>query len=395
MKSISELKTMAAGGLALVAQLAVAQTWQTVLDFQQVGPWNQGLVVAPSGTIFASGLSNSRLEYVFASQDGGTTWFGPLDESRAFPTSLAYGGAPIACDSTGTLYVPVQGAASYSGPGMWTVRQGTDGGTNWTTVDDYTFVGSGSYCYPNAVAADAAGNIFVAGGVSYTNSTQAWTVRKGIGGTNWFTVDTFPPAGSGWAQAIFAHPTAGVFAVGKRSITLIRNNKQSTSQDWIVRRSVDDGVTWATVDAFQLASGQDAEANGIGADANGCLYVVGFADGAAYKGGPYVHWIVRRSVDGGNTWATVDDFPGAWATRFTADSKGNLFVAGQSGSLTSTSWIVRENPAGTSTWATVDNFQYAAGSQNSPQAIAADALGSVFVGGYTETSGVFWLIRKN
>jgi hypothetical protein len=109
---------------------------------------------------------------------------------------------------------------------------------------------------------------------------------------------------------------------------------------------------------------------------------------------------VRKSTNGGNSWTTVDDYQlaandPAQASRFTADANGNLFVAGYSrGAWNGTGylnhWIIRKSVGGTGPWTTVDDYQYG-GSYTRPNAIASDALGNVFVGG---EGGGHWLIKK-
>src|SRR5207247_8576323 len=113
------------------------------------------------------------------------------------------------------------------------------------------------------VTADAAGNIYVTEPY-YTT----WSIRKGIGGTSFSTVDTFQPSAS-LASAVFTHPTAGLFAAGYGTLTA----KNRSSQAWIVRRSWDGGATWSTVDIYQSSSGYAADAYEIGADAHGNIYV--------------------------------------------------------------------------------------------------------------------------
>jgi hypothetical protein len=285
----------------------------------------------------------------------------------------------MACDPTGNLYV----AGRVYLPYHWLVRRSGDGGTNWTTVDD---AAGGYNTQPKGVATDAQGNVYVVGVLDAPNGTGSWTVRKGIKGINFTPVDNFA---AGVVEAIYAHPTAGVFAVG------------SSYGAWIVRRSVDGGANWQTVNSFQLASRHSASAYGIGGDTNGNLYVVGGA-GAPYKGHGYNHWLVRKSADGGASWSTVDNYQlsttiNSTAQRITADSYPNLFVTGLAvTSLSSTIWIVRRSVDGGATWTTVDNFQYAAGGENWPEAIAVDAWGKVFVGGMGgSSSGNHWLVRKN
>lgn len=395
----STLLTLSALTLSVCA--ACAQTWQTVDDFQYIAgqdSGNAGLVVAPNGTLFAAGWGfDPTLSHglVMASADGGLTWSGPLDDftnGGAFYAS--YNG--VGCDAAGSIYAA--GYYSGDGPNHWLLRRSTDGGATWATVDDY-FDG-GWETAANAVAADAAGNVYVAGySTAGSIATPHWLIRKGVGGTNFTTVDSIPCAWSVGAAAIRVHPTAGVFAAGVGPIST--NKTGQVTYGWVVRRSTDAGATWSTMDKFTLASGQRAAAFGLGADAHGNLYAVGSADTTSGNGNKvtyYAHWVVRKSSDGGNSWSTVDNtlsstglgFQTA-ALGFAADSNGNLFVVGQNVN----DWTVRENPGGNGIWQTVDDFKYALGS--SAVAVAADSLGHLFVGGYgADNTGVdHWLVRKH
>jgi hypothetical protein len=405
------LQNFAALASAILATHAArAQTWQTVDDFQLVAgsrSWNLGLVVAPSGTIFGSGLANTAsggcVALVMASQDDGATWSAPLDLVDVANAAPSYPLAGMACDAAGDLYyaLPAPAAGTCTTQCGWLVRKGTSGGSTWNTVDDFTGISGQAY----GITVDASGNVFVAGTLTSGTGGATWTIRRGLGGANFSTVDSFAPAGYGNAQAVFAHPTAGVFAAGAGYLT----SRRSTTVAWIVRRSLDGGATWSTVDTFQLVSGQIAHANGIGADGLGNLYVVGFATTVSKQITP-AHWIVRKSSDGGNTWSTVDNFQPASnvfsaASRFVADANGNLFVAGQApmygaGSTGTPTWVVRESQGGTGPWSTVDTFQDMADkTQGFPEALAADAVGNVFVGGFASgpslSQGMHWLVRKN
>jgi hypothetical protein len=288
-------------------------------------------------------------------------------------------------------------------------------------VDDFAAPGS-SANQAHGLGVDAAGNVYVVGLVAYTNgaTTYTWTVRKGIGGANFSTVDSLSAGGFGIAQAVFVHPTAGVFVAGRTNYTVTTRHGSSSSSIWTVRRSQDGGSTWATVDGAIYGAPR-----GIGADASGNIYVVGSsvppvsvnqipAADLPLSGS---HWIVRKSSDGGNSWATVDDFlpcvtvsthplvtqcaVGAAANAIATDAYGKVFVVGclqpYGATAGQTQWVVRENPGGTGTWTTVDTFQYVPNQESAPAAIAADALGNVFVGGFCvdSASTVHWLVRKN
>jgi len=385
MKTASNIQLTLFWALTVQANIACAQTWQTVDDFQYVPgatAENFGLAVAPSGIVYACGFAsdtNGMHGLVMASPDGGNSWSAPLDDFFS-PEMAVRDDGGIVSDSAGNLYVA--GRYYSSGPSYRFVRRSTDGGATWSTVDTVTI--SGLYASPLAagsITADTAGNVYVTEPVYGT-----WTIRKGSGGTNFSTADTFQPSGS-QAQAVFAHPTAGVFAVGDGTIT----SKNSSSHAWIVRRCLDGGVSWTTVDSYQASSGYGAEACGVGADAHGNLYVVGRA-AASYKGGAINHWVTRKSANGGASWTTVDDYQlvtsgNQVALGFAADSAGNLFVAGWASAGTGTGpyhWIVRESVGGTGAWTTVDDVAGMA------HAIAADNFGHVFVGGQNP-----WLVRRN
>src|SRR5439155_3450693 len=279
------------------------------------------------------------------------------------------------------------------------VRRSTDGGATWSLVDD--FFPGGFLTEPFGLTADAAGNIYVAGVVDPgTGSPMIWTVRKGVGGTSFSTVDSFSVNGSSQAQGIYAHPTAGIFAVGAATVPGTKGYFHTVA--WVVRRSTNGGATWSTVDTFQLSQNVRSGAFGIGADAHGNHYVAGQG---YVKSGPknqYSHWIVRKSSTGGTSWTTVDNFQlsnsaDSAAVGFAADSNGNLYTAGwgRAASSGNRHWIVRKNPGGAGAWSPDDDFQYMSGSDAEPFAITANASGKLFVGGAADSnSSTHWLVRK-
>src|ERR1043166_121231 len=395
--SLHTLRLGLAGAAALITHVTLAQTWQTVDDFQYTAGKNAfatGLAKDPAGNIYAAGdaqdAGGAWHAVAMKSGPGGTTW-APIDDYSYLNSGYDAG---IVCDAVGNLY-----GAGYNGPfpdgkTHWFVRRSVDGGLSWSTVDDFAF---GRYTNPRALTTDSAGNVYVVGQgtvvVSGNPSTNYWVVRKGTpggdGSISWSTVDTFlvPNAYQHYANAsgCFAHPTAGLFVVGSAE----GGGRKGDVAQWVVRRSLDGGTTWATVDAYQLDSTAGAAAYGAGADASGNIYAVGHAV-QTIKGATSDHWIVRKSTNGGTSWATVDNFIGsssqAIARGFAADSSGNLFVIGNVGH-----WLVRKNPGGVGTWVTVDDFQNATG-----QALLSDSSGDVFGAGYgSDAAGVeHWIVRK-
>jgi len=390
--------------VALLIASASAQTWQTVDDFQYVPGQtavNVGLAVAPSGNLFASGYAFDAAGVghglVMASMDAGNTWSAPLDDFTYSLDHMVWYDGGIVADSAGNFYAAGTAyPASGTGPFHWIVRRSTDGGLSWSTVDDFT--PGGQSTQPNDITADAAGNVYVAGVADFGNGVRAWTIRKGVGGTSFSTVDSSSSSSLVKPQGIFVHPNAAIFAVGYGSVIV----KRVSSLAWIVRRSTDGGATWTTVDTFQYSSSQNSLAFGVGADPLGNLYVVG-RGAMVMQGKLQNHWLVRKSNSGGSLWSTVDDYqfyPASisQANRFAADSDGNLYVAGWASPTSGAGaarWIVRKNAGGMGSWQTIDDFQYAVGFSSEPRAIVANSSGNVLIGGSGWSSSEYhWLVRK-
>jgi len=397
--------------LALLAHVGLAQTWQTVDDFQYVAGQsanNGGMTIAPNGTLLAAGDAYDAAGVghglIMSSADGGATWSPPLDDFTGpilgdDPRYLAVGP-----DSAGNLYAAgtYSDAADPNITDHWFVRRSADGGATWLTVDDVAPFSGSWFNQANAIAADGAGNVYVVGYMNTISTGGAWIVRKSAGGASFSTVDSLPSNGGIiGATAVFVHPTAGIFVAGQADVVI----KGVTVRAWIVRRSTNAGATWSTVDTFYGTKGSTyyfGRAYGVGTDARGNLYAAG-ALAIPYKGSAVWEWILRKSTNGGGTWSTVDTYQlaptgNSVAASFVADSKGNLYVTGH-GNTTyygPNNWIVRQNPDGTGVWSTVDNFQYLTGVQSMPTSIAANAAGNVFVGGSgNDGTGLsHWLVRR-
>lgn len=394
---LGALQTLAVAALGLCASSALAQTWSTVDDFQYtagIDTYVTGLAKDPSGTIiYAAGYAGDASGVYHAvamkSTDAGMSWLLMDDYTdSASPPVSGYGAGydgGITVDPLGNIFASGLDD-NVSGTTGFTRRSG-DGGMSWSTVDTWP-----TDATPAALAADSAGNIYVVGGSS------AWVVRKGTGGSSWSTVDQVSNQnGTCQAWGVFCHPTAGVFVVGRTAVPA--KHGSGVQQGWTVRRSRDGGATWATVDFYSNAG---SLAKGVGADANGNIYVVG-RDLVTYREHFYTTWLVRKSTDGGNSWVQADNYgspaagQGAVATAFACDASGNLFVAGAIGtSATGNQWLVRESAGGTGSWQNVDTFQYAPGQYAEAVAVLGDSARNAFVAGQAHDAGgsLHWIIRK-
>lgn len=195
-----------------------------------------------------------------------------------------------------------------------------------------------------------------------------------------------------------------VFVVGTAEI--------GGNETWVVRRSRDRGKSWQTVSAG-VPGYTFSRAMGAATGPDGALYVVGEASILDEIGERMPAWIVRRSTDLGATWETLEDrdrdeevrFIGMRARAVTVTPDGNIFVAGVAylrrpeGGVLTTSWMVRRSVDGGSSWATVDLEEMAAdGTGAIPYAIAASSTGHVFVSGYVQSNrnlGSIWLVKHS
>ena len=359
----------------LTATTFAQSTWQT-MDVFTMGQSGAvfGMAAADNGVVFSAGGGSDAAglhAYVRRSLDGGTNWSQVLQ----LPTSgLAYG---VTVGRKSGLVFATAGTTDTkkAGWGDWLTLRSADGGATWTTVD-FLSAPSGK-ADPYAVVEDAAGRVFVGGNLGDLNNTDHFLIRRSLdGGTTWTTVDNVAK-GLNVVRGMVATP-AGVFAAGYLGKPF-----------WTVRCSTDGGNTWRTVDtvssvpAGNFSAGGFSHAFGIAADAAGNLYTVGDASFVVNNVVKY-HWLTRKSADGGATWRTVDEVIGdttyAGANAVTVDKFGTVFTGGNyqsvSGGTTNTHWSTRVSVDAGATWATSDDLI-----PGIPMAAASDAVGNVFIGG--------------
>jgi len=170
---------------------------------------------------------------------------------------------------------------------------------------------------------------------------------------------------------------------------------------WHVRRSLDGGASWVTVDpGWQLASGAAASASGCAADTNGNVFVSGWAYDKATSPKQKIFWIVRISSDLGNTWTTLKFGSGpsdtAAAIHFMpvpADQRhlGGVFAVGRIGAAAT---VMRTRNGGLN-WTTVGSWSFRGDAIAT--ALTSDAQGNLYVGGIAQSSksgGPYnWFVR--
>ena len=387
---------------------AQAQAWQTV-DLHQRAPGLSATATdigtaADGATLYSVGSSryNTAGNYsaiVRKSTDSGVNWVPDddyLEDGWASASYLCFGsGADGSHYAGGALWDGVTGTKT------WIVRQKSgDSGSTWQTIDAFS---QGSTAKPscNDVKVNPfTGDVYAVG---RSNAGQnygfLWAVRKkAVGAASFITVDNpgAPPIND--ARAIGFHSTAGVFVVGSMG--------NGSKELWTVRRSLSGQPgTWTTVDTFQDAANTYSEASAIVVSAD-TIYVGGRAS-QVVKGKTINNWVVRRSLNAGNTWATVDRFGqepapygkgAATITGITLSPSGQVFVTGITPAPSEL--LVRKGSTlqnGTMSWETSDQFQQVAGLETYARALTTDAFGNIFSAGQgkVDSSGLgYFLTRK-
>jgi hypothetical protein len=144
----------------------------------------------------------------------------------------------------------------------------------------------------------------------------------------------------------------------------------------------------------------------IGLDANGHIYACGNYTTSA-KNCTYTHWLVRRSSDNGLTWANVDDRVAPCGSSslpngFALDAFKNIVLVGSDSNANGQFWLTRNSFAtGTSstgdsgTWVDTDESQYAPPNFSVGYDICRDSSGNLYaVGVGGAANGQHWLVRK-
>lgn len=335
--------------------------------------------------------------YLAAATLTGKAAFGAQDWQTVDDFALASGDAEahaVAVD--GAKHIYVVGTAN----GHAIVRSSTDGGTTWSTRDD--FVHPPETNYPsytnnlyNAITIDSHDDVFVGGaGAAFMSGIRAghWIVRRSRDhGISWETVDDFwqrmnGPGEPGTNASVYSLSSDGqgrVYGAG-----LLLQTGPSYPQ-WWVRGSDIGGTNWDSKLVVFAGYGGVSQLTWAGED----VYVTGsvswYTDSATIG-------LTERSSDYGATWTTNLVTTNEFFYAINSDSAGNVYSAGNALNPSSVDWRVRKAAPGGADWTIIDQVTYedtcgCGVSYPRPRSIAVDPVGNICVAGeYQER----WIINQ-
>ena len=310
----------------------------------------------------------------------------------------------------------------------------------WETVDDVS-----PYSAAFGATADRAGNLFVAGYMrDAANLQHAVIMKSSDAGQTWDSdpstpevdepSDSIPPptGGSGvgakaWFEGVASARVADgaggfadhLVAFGKSQPPVLNSNDPYHIH-WIIRRSLDGGVTWQTIDDYQHPTYDlvPLAPNNVGGgvvavDSSGTVWVTGLAVERTVSRGKTVdvsHWLVRKGVtqgDGTVQWTTTDFVVPASSEYYrtgnvfpsgVACAGSNVYVMG-GGGTEGACWRVMKSGNGGTTWTVADNFRLDAKDASHAYSMASDSAGSLYVAGWgnavsQNTLRSHWIVRK-
>jgi hypothetical protein len=326
-----------------------------------------------------------------------------------YPTNVAPYPIAIATDKAGNLFVATISTNSLTPPQTLQIYERREGGTTFSPIGspvaDHFTVG----IFECTMATDTTGDVYVAANTVVTTTVKGATTTTMYGNVIKLAPDATSPTGFNQstiyrAANIEIHSIAAAGSGASASVVLMAVNENPSTSAWLTINSRDGGASWAQPQSYVFDPSNITVANAIAADSAGVFYVVGYGrkstttttlTGYDRKHQPIytttsvltADWIVRKSIDGGITWTTIDDYvmspaPRNSASAIAIDPSGVLYVGGDatnaSGVLDS---VVRTNAGGTWSTTLVKPAGSGEGDVRGYCMMIADSFGNIFAAG--------------
>jgi hypothetical protein len=348
------------------------------------GFWD--IAAGPGGEVYVVGFviegDDPAYEVVLRSLDRGATW-----ETASVVTDSNGTFINAAVDGAGNLFVITSGSGGGTGGEIWRSAASDQGASLQRVTTFNSVLPSGYRLRTPTLAADAVGNVFVAGYrpvISGRTTLARWMVARGTpnsgGGLNWSVVDEFTldtKYGS-FVTGLAIRPSSDPLSPSE---VWVRGTSGSKSGDRVVlRRSLQGGSsgTWQTAATY---TGDTRWERGIGVKSlavgpSGEVYDVGVVTVALSKKETESRWTTWRLAPGASSVQVVDQLlVASYALKVGADAVGRVYVHGGRSGFDGS--VLRTSSNGNA--ATWDDHDLAAGA--SIYAMTIDDEGSVYLAG--------------
>jgi uncharacterized delta-60 repeat protein len=349
--------------------------------------------VDADGNVYVTGYTGTDFTDDYATvkyNSSGVQQWVALYDGPIHDLDVAYG---ITVDGDGNVYVTGYSVAErISGPPydrldfeLVTVKYNSAGVQQW----DRGLEGPKDYVqYPNAIALDAGGNIYVTGYCGDQSLTDYVTAKYSSDGSLLWTAKYNGPSNrEDVSRAIALDALSNVYVTGI-------STESGTSRDYAtVKYDADGDQLWvARYDgAGPSANGID-RACAIAVDNAGGVYVTGYSQSPPGDPRGYDYATVKYDADGNQLWVARYDGPGNTddaANGLVLDAAGDVWVTGYSTGIGSGAAYdyatIKYSPDGTELGvAPYDGPDHL---EDVSVSICADALGGVCVTGYSRIVG--------
>ncbi len=350
------------GSTTISSWCALDDEWETPSSvyYTEAGESTYGvqMSVLPSGKYFIP-VSHYNAPWQaehYISNDWGNSW----SFLGSFSPATSTNGHCLAhfVDSSGVIFNSCFWADA---GGVYTalLRRSTDEGVTWTTTDTFQLV-SGKSTF--------ARNIFTLGNYIFYNfyaygsddTYKSGMRRCDLNGANCTTVGEYQYT---TAKDTIVTFTQDNFLDSSNNIYQMLYGKDSSDVNHaLIRRSSDSGATWsAPLDDFQLDASKHCYATNFLATQSGNLLV----SYQCQDSSSVAHWIIRKSTNGGSSWATIDNYQltstkQAVPYNFYQDSRtGKIYVSGFAiDSSDKAHGIIRVSTDDAGSWSTEDDYRY-------------------------------------
>jgi len=359
-----------------------AQQWAARYN----GPANDddhpsAIAVDASGNVYVTGASIGTLwpDYDYATikydSTGNQLWVARYNGPG---NDMDFGNA-IAVDTTGNVYVTGSSRGSAGDFDYATIKYDSSGQQQW--VARYNGPGNGDdEAY--GIALDASGNVYVTGysGGSGTGNDYATIKYDSAGQEQWVARYNGPANDADYGYRIAIDSSGNIivtgYSVGSGSSFDYATIKYDSSgqQQWVAR--------------YNGSGNEDDEPYAIVLDPSGNVYVTGYSSGSV---GGYDYTTIKYDGSGSQLWVATYNNPQYnlldIAFAIALDACGNVYVTGWSvgpgvGGTSYDYTTVKYDNSGQQQW--VERYDGTGGSDDQAYGIAVDALGSVYVTGYSE-----------